>query len=98
MAVAQNTDKLQISLLAGYGQRLGGIPDASPEFQEYAKSLRGGFSLAVDIAHYFNPKWGVGLKASRFGLDNTFVFDSQDPILNDQRFDDTCSPPIINFC
>lgn len=64
--------KIRFAVQGGYGYRLAPLADDTPPaLQEYSNNLKSGFSLALDAAYFLKPTWGLGLKYSRFGSEES---------------------------
>ncbi len=63
--------KLKLAPTFGFGYRLGILSEEIiPDFKDYARNLKTGYSLGVDATYFIRPQWGVGVKYLRFGSNN----------------------------
>ena len=76
----ESNPKFLIAPTVGFAYRTGRLSDdLTGDFREYAKSLKSGYSLGLDLAYYIKPEWGLGAKFIQFNSMYTFNLNGFNP-------------------
>lgn len=69
---SENTQQFRIAVQGGYGYRIAPLSkDIPPDLVNYSKNLKSGYSVGLDAAYFVKPNWGLGLKYSQFGTEQS---------------------------
>lgn len=72
--------KFQIATNLGFAYRTAPLSDEiSDDLKDYAKTLKSGYGLGIDLSYLIKPQWGVGVKFLQFNSVNTIYLNGTNP-------------------
>ena len=89
----ENYRHWRFAISGGYSHHTAGLADDTPpDFRNYAKRLKSGYSISGDATYYFNETIGIGAKASisksSNSIDNIYVTDASGHTVYGKMSDD----------